>query len=132
MRGRPRRIQRLWGTMNLRITGIVMEPETLIFSLTLPFRAVPWTPSRTTRWKGTYKPKRLRQWQATVAQYARIKWGNCEPYNGPVTIWCRFEFAKGPFPDGDNCQKALIDSLQSIVIENDRQVVRTTVERIRV
>ncbi len=107
-----------------------MEPGTLIFSLTIPCRAVPWTPSRTTKFKGTYKPKRLRQWQATVAQYARLKWGNRKPYGGPVAIWCYFEFAKGPIPDATNLLKAVEDSLQGIVIVNDRQVERNTVERL--
>lgn len=105
-----------------------MEPGTLIFSLSLPFRAVPWKASTVGR-HGTYKPKRLRQWQATVAQYARIKWGNQEPYDGPVTIRCQFEFLKGPLPDATNLLKAAEDSLEGIVIINDRQVVRNIVDR---
>ncbi len=102
-----------------------MEPGSLIFSLSLPLRAVPWQASNVTK-HGTYKPKRLRQWQATIAQYARLKWGNREPYSGPVEIWCRFEFAKGPRPDADNCSKAIIDSIQGIVIVNDRQVIHVS------
>ncbi len=105
-----------------------MEPGTLIFSLMIPFRSVPWTPSRVTK-RGTYKPTRLRQWQATVAQYARLKWGNREPYGGPVAIWCKFEFANGPRPDCDNCLKGIVDSIQGIVIVNDRQVVKPSAER---
>ncbi len=106
-----------------------MELGTVLFRLDLPLRAVPWKASTVGRY-GTYKSKRLRQWQNTIAQYARLQCGNRDPYDGPVVIWCRFEFAKGPLPDGDNCQKALIDSIQNIVIVNDRQVVRTTVTRL--
>ncbi len=105
-----------------------MELGTVLFRLELPFRAVPWKASEVTK-HGTHRLKRLRQWQNTVAQYARLQWGNREPYGGPVTIWCRFTFAKGPLPDAVNLLKAVEDALQGIVIINDRQSVNPTVER---
>ncbi len=106
-----------------------MEPNTTLLCLKLPFRAVPWTPSRTTKHRGTYKPLRLRQWQATIAQYARLHWGNRDPYDGPVEVRCRFEFAKGPRGDADNLAKAIVDATQGIIIVNDRQVVATKIEK---
>ena len=109
----------------------MMDPGTIIFSLSLQLRAVPWKASQVTK-HGTYKPKSLREWQATVAQYARLNWGNREPYGGPVETWCRFEFSNGPMGDADNLGKACVDALQGIVIINDRQVVRNTAERVRV
>ncbi len=105
-----------------------MEPGTVLLQLKLPFRAVPWKAS-TVGIYGTYKSKRLRQWQATIAQYARLQWGNRDPYNGPVSVNCRFEFAKGPRGDNDNLAKAIVDATQGIVVVNDRQVVITKIEK---
>ncbi len=106
-----------------------MEPGTVLLRLDLSLRAVPWKAPMVGR-HGTYKPKRLRQWQATVAQYARLKWGNHEPYDGPVEVNCRFEFTNGKIPDSTNLLKAIEDSIEGVVIVNDRQAIRNKVERV--
>jgi Holliday junction resolvase RusA-like endonuclease len=94
-------------------------------------RAVAWTPSRVTR-NGTYKIHELCMWQEIVKGAAREAWGaGHEPYAGPVAVSIMIYLIEfGSTPDVTNCFKAIEDSLQGIVIANDRQVEFTRGRRV--
>ncbi len=107
---------------------VLLPPGTVLLDVTMPQRAVPWSASCVTR-NGTYKSKRLVAWQDFINIKARIWKTQSTAYAGPVEISVVSRFSKGPLPDATNILKAVEDSLQGVVIVDDRQVVRNSCER---
>ena len=106
-------------------------------------------PYRKDRVKGghNYKPQRLQKWQRLI--YLQLL-EQCdrpsEPHSGPVRARLRFWFdvpkswpqwrkeyeageGRPKTPDWDNCSKAVLDSLEGTLIEDDRQVYEVVVEQ---
>ena len=91
-------------------------------------RACPWTPSRVTK-NGTFKPARVRAWQAVVKLHAQLAMAGRPAYAGAVRVVLAVEFTKGPLADWDNLSTAVVASCQGVVIVNDRMVEAAQVTR---
>ena len=79
--------------------------------------------SRFNRRARAYTPVRTKQWEAEVAQAATLAMGNEEPHSGPVELTVWFYRGDKRRVDGDNCEKAIADSLNGIVWLDDQQVI---------
>ena len=99
---------------------------------TVEGRAVPWKAPTVTQNGGTFKDRTLVAWQEMVAGAARRAWGNREPYAGRVELEFTVHIRGKRRGDATNLQKSIEDSMQSVVISNDKNVVRisTTVREI--
>ena len=70
----------------------------------------------------------LKAWRAAVASVARNAWPvTAAPVRHPLTVMVS-EFSEAAAMDRDNMVKPILDSLQGIVYENDRQVLRVDIE----
>lgn len=104
----------------------------LIVEVRVPGRPIPWKPARVLRNGMSYKDGKLKSWQKTVGQYAFLAMKGMAPYSHSVALEVDFYLTaiKGRVtPDLSNLTKALEDSLQGTVIENDRRVVRIVSKR---
>lgn len=80
---------------------------------------------QSTRFDGqgrAHTPQRVKDWQETVAWYARIAMGGREPLSGPVGMRIVFILKNHKRVDLDNLCKAINDSLNGIVFQDDNQV----------
>lgn len=73
----------------------------------------------------------LTAWKATVAGAAALAWPNV-----PLTIELKaviisFYAGNEPSVDTDNMAKAILDAMQGIVYDNDRQIVQTQLAHAR-
>jgi crossover junction endodeoxyribonuclease RusA len=86
--------------------------------LTLPF-----PPSSNRYWRHgqgrTYKSEQARQYQESTAWIARL--AGATLHSGKVGMELRF-FHTGYKGDLDNLQKILLDSLEGVLYNNDRQI----------
>ena len=80
-----------------------------------------------------YQPKRNREYRAVVQQAARSAMGGRKPLSGEVSavikLYRRFKPTARNYGDCDNHAKAILDGLNQIAFEDDRQVVRCLVEK---
>ena len=78
-----------------------------------------------------YQPKRNREYQAVVQQVARSAMGGREPLSGEVSavikLYRRYKPTARNYGDCDNHVKSILDGLNGIAYEDDRQVVRCLV-----
>lgn len=107
---------------------------------TVPGRPVPKGRPRVVQrteqqWDGTessrtvaYTPHGTRDWEGTVAQVAQLH-VRC-PLDGPVGVELEFAGA-APNADLDNLTKAVLDALNGVAFNDDRQVDRLVVVRNR-
>jgi len=85
----------------------------------------------------TYTPRRTKDYEDLIAMAARAAMRSRRPLACPVDVSIRFVLAGDPgkWPtssvdgDGDNLEKAVLDALNGIVFEDDRQVVRSFREK---
>lgn len=96
--------------------------------ITIPGRPVPASRPKVTK-NGTYYPQRYRDWLDTAKVYARQAWLGKEPLTGPVMVGVVFAGARSN-ADTDNLLKGVLDALTGTIIRDDRQVTRTTTERV--
>ena len=89
-------------------------------SFTVPGRAVPAV-RMTQRSKFTKQSKRYLSYKAQVGYIARSKY-NKKPVKGDVRVEVNIYLRGGVQGDIDNYFKAITDSLNDIVYEDDRQV----------
>lgn len=80
--------------------------------------------------RGAYTPKRTKQYQRAVGEVALMSIGRSWPLEGVYRVTCLFVFAGHRHPDGDNCEKAVLDALQGIAYKNDRQVMGSSWEKL--
>jgi len=105
----------------------------MIYSITIPGRPVPKGRPRVGR-KGCkyvfYTPQKTRDYEQAVGLVGRAA---CKvPMEGPVAVRIRLYFeAKGRIPDCDNCTKSILDGLNEIAYEDDRQVQHLEVDIFR-
>lgn len=98
------------------------------FKLIIPGRPVP--AARMTQ-KGKFvKPEALRylEYKEKVAVFAK----SCGIHRlqGNIAVECKFFLKGGRMPDVDNLLKTVLDGLNGIAWEDDRQVVKISAERI--
>jgi Holliday junction resolvase RusA-like endonuclease len=106
---------------------------TAIISFVVPERPSPWRAPTTTRSGVSRKDPALLKWQATVQHHARLAMDGMPPYSWPVRVELAFRLVparNGAVGDLSNLVKATEDSLQGIVITNDRLVCRLESERV--
>jgi Holliday junction resolvase RusA-like endonuclease len=107
-----------------------VEPFVLEFHVAA--RPIPWKAATVLKAGGAFKDKKLVAWQRAVATCGRMAMMGREPFAGPVEIDVTFHLSpskNGSVPDTTNLVKALEDSLQGVVIVNDRQVCNTMARR---
>jgi Holliday junction resolvase RusA-like endonuclease len=112
--------------------GVRLAPGALVVEFRVLARPIPWRAAHTTRTGHSFKNKTLVAWQATVKDHATLAMGRMAPYSHPVALVLEFFLVpiKGrTLPDLSNLNKSTEDSLQGVVIENDRQVHRITSRR---
>jgi crossover junction endodeoxyribonuclease RusA len=81
-------------------------------------------PRVNTRTGRAYTPPRTRDWERTVARYARAALGEHEPLGGDVALVLRFRRQTQRRADVDNLVKAALDGLNGIAYRDDKQIVR--------
>ena len=122
--------------MRLTADDADLEPAgTVICEGVIPGRAVAWKAPTIGR-NGGCVPNRsykaYKAWQDVVRLHAEQAMGRRKrTYQGPVSLCFWFYLApKGSVPDTSNLVKSTEDSLQGVVVVNDRQVKRIAAERI--
>lgn len=99
-----------------------------MYKFTIPGRPVPAV--RMTQ-KGKFKkPEAARylEYKEKVGWIARFN--GVQKIKGDIGVKCRFYVNGGHIPDTDNLVKAVLDSLNDIGWDDDRQVARIDAERI--
>lgn len=102
----------------------VPRPGELIVEFEIDARPIPWKASTILKRGGAFKDKKLVAWQDEVRRRGREAMGGREPYAGPVEVRFLFSLTRraGSVADTSNLTKACEDSLQGVVIVNDRAV----------
>lgn len=85
----------------------------------------------------TFTPKGTKDYEDLIAVEARRAMGSRQPLKCPVEVSMVFVLKgeEGLWPtsaadgDGDNLEKAVLDALNKVVFEDDRQVVKSTREK---
>ena len=75
-----------------------------------------------------YTPRETAQYEKLVG-YAALDAAKGRSFFKEIAISIRLFFKDRKFGDLDNYTKSILDGLQGVVFENDRQVCRLTVER---
>ena len=118
-------------------------------SFSVPIRPVGKARPRFTRFGRAYTPTKTRDFEKTVAWYAKRAMCQCLPIasESPVRVQIEMTLAPplswsrkrrsavfGAFcvkkPDCDNCAKAILDALNGIVFEDDAQVSELAVKKV--
>jgi Holliday junction resolvase RusA-like endonuclease len=75
---------------------------------------------------GSYQRQVVKDWQATVAQYAMIAMQGRDRFEGAIKINLEFQLpedlAPQADPDLDNLSKCILDGLQGVAFDNDKMV----------
>lgn len=99
-----------------------------MLEIIVPGRPRPKQRPRVGRNGNVYTPRQTQVYEQQIKWRARVAMGNHPPLTGPVGVQMRFYFKGRRTPDADNCEKAILDAMQGIVYENDRQVKHTESE----
>ena len=75
-----------------------------------------------------YTPRRTLNWEQEVGWSAKVTLKLPEPLQGPLSVDLEFYGARSN-ADLDNLVKAVLDGMQGVVFENDRQVVELSARR---
>lgn len=70
-----------------------------------------------------YTPERTMQYERAVAQQGALWCGPAWSRHGTYRVTLRFVFEREPRCDVDNCAKAVLDALNGIAWDDDKQVV---------
>ena len=92
---------------------------------TVPTKPQPWIRSGGSGRR--YKPKRLRDYQDTVALYARG--AGVREITGPLRMVADFHFDDGRWRDIDNTAKTVADALEGIAYENDKRIFEMIIRK---
>lgn len=108
-------------------------PETI--ELMVPCEPVAAARPRVSKW-GTYYPKKYKDFKAELTEKIKELWGNRAKIAGPIqlSIWLhctkpRTSKLDYPMPDVDNFAKAVMDSANDIIFDDDKQVVDLSVSK---
>jgi len=104
-----------------------------IAEFTVYHRPVPWKAPTVTRKGAVFKDGSLLAWQEHVRKAAREAMVGRDPYKGQVGLVLAFTLSDVPnraYGDTSNLSKSTEDSLQKIVIANDKQVARIEATRV--
>ena len=99
-----------------------------MISFIVPGRPRPKQRPRIGRNGAVYTPRETRDYERFVGWCALQAMGGEKPIAGPVALEALFYFKNCKTPDLDNCIKALLDGLQGVVFQNDRQVQKQSYE----
>lgn len=77
---------------------------------------------------GVYTPQSTVDWEQLVGQCAMIAMSGRQPLTGPVRVRIAFG-GTNPSGDLDNYAKAVLDAMNTIVFDDDRQVSKLDVWR---
>jgi Holliday junction resolvase RusA-like endonuclease len=69
-----------------------------------------------------YTPPRVKAWQKAVSWMAHVAWPEV-PMTGPVMVVIEFRLRTHRRQDLDNLSKAILDALNGVVWEDDKQVI---------
>lgn len=114
------------------LLGQRYAPGTLLVTVEVPHRPIPWKAPSTTRTGHSYKDPKLVAWQRQVGLYAGQAMAGLAPYRHPVKLDISFHLTRaknGSIPDLSNLTKAFEDALQGTVIVNDCQVASIIADR---
>lgn len=75
-----------------------------------------------------YQKKSVIDWQSAIAQTARISY-NGDPIQSELYVKLTF-YVKVDRADLDNLTKAVLDAMQGIIYENDKQIMRLFITKI--
>lgn len=98
------------------------------FSLTVLGSPVPKGRPRVVKGHA-YTPKRTRDYEKLVRDYAALEWHLQEPMDGRLAVTLRYYMASARRADLDNLCKSVLDALQGVVFANDDQVEVLHAER---
>ncbi len=74
----------------------------------------------------------LTAWRATVAGAAALKWPN-PPFTGDLkAVIINFYAGNAPSVDVDNLAKPILDAMQGIVYNKDRQIVQAEIAHLKI
>lgn len=79
----------------------------------------------------TFTPERTKAWEQVVAQYARMHWKGEPDGDGYWEVCLSFYRKSNRKADLDNLSKAVLDALNGIVWEDDKQVYKLTLAKLR-
>lgn len=103
-----------------------MMTETMRYTITIPGRPVPKGRPRFSRSGHAYTPEKTRKYEELVAWCA--KKDIPEPLKGDVAMDIMI-YANGHWPDIDNICKALLDGMNGIAYDDDKQVAALMIQR---
>lgn len=112
----------------------------VLVTFVVPGKAVPWRPARVTRGgQHSYKPGHVAAWQKTVRGYAALAMVGKAKAAGPVRLLIQVARKASrkkdvggwsvTRPDLDNLAKAISDSCNGIVYDDDNQVANLEAEK---
>lgn len=78
--------------------------------------------------RGTYTPKRTRDYEKLVRDLAALAWRG-PPLTGPIAITFLFYRANARRADWDNISKSVSDSLQGVVYIDDNQICDAVIRK---
>lgn len=98
------------------------------YTITIPGRPVPKGRPRFSRSGHAYTPEKTRQYEELVAWCAKQEVQ--EPLKGDIAVDIKI-YAKNYCGDMDNICKALLDSMNGIAYNDDKQVAAMMVQRMK-
>lgn len=76
--------------------------------------------------------RNLTSWRAVIAGAARLRWGSPSLRGNLKAVIINFYEGNKPTVDVDNMSKPILDALQGIVYDDDRQVVQAEITHVRI
>jgi crossover junction endodeoxyribonuclease RusA len=81
---------------------------------------------------GTAGRANLLAWRATIAGSATLQWANPPIMAGLKALIVNFYAGNKPSVDVDNMSKPILDAMQKIVYDNDRQIVQAEISHVKI
>ena len=97
-------------------------------SFFVPGAPVPKARPRVTRQGHAYTPARTVDWEDLVGWWAKIAMKGRPTFIGPLNVELGFQGARKN-SDSDNLAKAVLDGMNRIVYDDDKQIQRLVIER---
>jgi len=101
-----------------------------MYKIVIPGRPVPKGRPRFNRRTGAvYNPARTKQYEELVGWCAKqvIK----EPLNCELAVYIDVYVKNNVFPDIDNIAKSVLDGMQGVAYENDKQIYFLSIQRLK-
>lgn len=102
----------------------------MTYKIVIPGRPVPKGRPRFNRKTGVvYNPERTRQYEQLVGWCAKQIFK--KPLKNELAVYIDVYVKNNVFPDIDNIAKSILDGMQGVAYENDRQIYFLSVQRLR-